>query len=729
MLKLKKLFNATFIKLVFIGLALMTGIHPIISYAMTKSAQSSIINGRPWYDPSQDCTIDNTVSDSSNTPAASDSTNVSNRDKLAGLVFARAYTLNDVTSLKTGKAGGIFLGPQNKDDRAFFDGVKGALAGSTVFTAVDFEGGRVQRPGSGIVGAVPSAQELGSKSVEEVKAIAKTSGQQLANLGINMDFAPVVDIGGTNTAVIGDRAFGNDANTVTEKAGAFAAGLSESGVISVLKHFPGHGSRNGDSHTGPVSIGGLAELEARDLKPYQTLSQNAKTAIMMGHLKVAEWGETPTSLNPQAYEYIRQVLNFNGVVITDALDMQGISDPPDEAGRAVAAIKAGADAALLNSPGQFAPTVQKLEAELASGGLTQTRVDEAFGRLSALRTSSNAQPIQSEGCGPCPTGGTIPVDGDNPKRMFEYLVSKGLSAAQAAGVTGNAMAESSPLIDPTIVSPSGYRGIFQWDKNNRWPRLVSWAQSKDKEPLTFEAQLEFAYQEAEERGNIEGLKQQTSVELATWYWGRYYEVAIIGGNASNTPLTNVQHLDKRTTFARSVLDQLGGSSGSGAAAQTYGCVSASGQATLVGDLAWPVDVRFWQQEQSWFTKPHHDYPAADIPVPTNTAIYSMSSGTVEFITEGYGGGCGEGVAIKTGGALFQYCHGIPGSLKVGPGQSVRAGDQIFMSDNTGNSTGPHLHLGIKVGGVKRCPQELFKKMGAGETSIDLANLPIDGCSY
>lgn len=147
------------------------------------------------------------------------------------------------------------------------------------------------------------------------------------------------------------------------------------------------------------------------------------------------------------------------------------------------------------------------------------------------------------------------IGNDNIERIFNYFIGKGLTREQAAGIAGNAMQESSG--DPTAVSSSGYRGIFQWDKNIRWPRLEEFARNRGLDPNTLEAQLEFAYEEAVQRNNIEGLKQQTTVELATWFWGRFYEVAIIGGSTSTTPMTNVQHLENRVRYAQEALASYG----------------------------------------------------------------------------------------------------------------------------------------------------------------------------
>ncbi|MDQ5913776.1 MAG: beta-N-acetylhexosaminidase, partial [Patescibacteria group bacterium] len=200
-------------------------------------------------------------SDTTESGGSSNSTkDMTIRDKVAKLLFIRATTPEQIKAASDAKVGGIFVrNPGNANDSNLYNSIKTQATGTLI--AVDFEGGRVQAPGPDITGDLPSAQEMGQLSEDQIKALGKDMGTKLAALGITMDFAPVVDIGGNNSAVIGDRAFANDPEGVTAKAGAFAEGLREAGITPVLKHFPGHGSKDGDSHAGPVATEPLATLE------------------------------------------------------------------------------------------------------------------------------------------------------------------------------------------------------------------------------------------------------------------------------------------------------------------------------------------------------------------------------------------------------------------------------------------------------------------------------------
>jgi murein DD-endopeptidase MepM/ murein hydrolase activator NlpD len=168
-----------------------------------------------------------------------------------------------------------------------------------------------------------------------------------------------------------------------------------------------------------------------------------------------------------------------------------------------------------------------------------------------------------------------------------------------------------------------------------------------------------------------------------------------------------------------------------------GSAAASGGTLASGDFAWPVPEKYVQDDWDWFTKPHHDHPSSDIPVPEGTEVYSVTAGKVTYVCKGYCGGYGNVVAIDYKDGLFRYQHGLDGSIKVKVGDTVTPGQQIMTSDNTGFSTGAHLHVSIETGGsgasartTEHCPQALWIAMKANDTktlSEPFANLPTTGC--
>jgi hypothetical protein len=171
-----------------------------------------------------------------------------------------------------------------------------------------------------------------------------------------------------------------------------------------------------------------------------------------------------------------------------------------------------------------------------------------------------------------PTNATL-AGSDNIEKAFNFFKGKGLSDDQAAGIVGNLIAESS--LDPEADSGSGYKGIAQWNVGGRWDQFLAWAESTGAEPYSLGAQLNYAWKEANDRGNIAGIKKHDDYKLATWYWGRYFEVAIIDGSTSETPMTNVQNLDGRVIAAGQTLDKYGGGSGGVVVSSgtTSGCAS------------------------------------------------------------------------------------------------------------------------------------------------------------
>lgn len=146
-----------------------------------------------------------------------------------------------------------------------------------------------------------------------------------------------------------------------------------------------------------------------------------------------------------------------------------------------------------------------------------------------------------------------------------------------------------------------------------------------------------------------------------------------------------------------------------------------------GDYALPLERRWYDEHPEWFTKTHHDYPAADIPVPTGTFLYAVTTGVV--VSTPASGRCGVGVVLNgDDGAQYTYCHGLPGSQAVATGERVRSGELLMSSASTGNSTGPHLHFGIRVNGQNRCPQPFFVAIVEGQP-LDPHGLPASGCTH
>ena len=162
----------------------------------------------------------------------------------------------------------------------------------------------------------------------------------------------------------------------------------------------------------------------------------------------------------------------------------------------------------------------------------------------------------------------------------------------------------------------------------------------------------------------------------------------------------------------------------GAAGSSANCPA--GGLAVSGDYALPVDRSWYDDHPDWFTRPHHDYPAVDIPVPTGTPIYAVTNGVV--VSTPTSGRCGVGVVLNgDDGAQYTFCHGGPGTHAVAVGDRVAVGEHLLDSASTGNSTGPHLHFAIRVDGAARCPQNLLVSVANGGP-LAPTSLPKHGCS-
>jgi beta-N-acetylhexosaminidase len=253
-----------------------------------------------------------------------------------------------------------------------------------VSVAIDEEGGRVQRIDE-LDGSVPSARVMArTMSVEQVRELGRTRGKAMSARGVTVDYAPDADVSDQpDRSVIGDRSFAGDPEVVRQYAMAFAAGLEESGVQPVLKHFPGHGRADGDSHKGLVQTPPLADLRKLDLVPYQRIGEYGQAGVMVGHLQVPDLtGDAPASLSPAAYQLLRKDYAFTGPIITDDLGaMRAISDRYELPDAVLIALQSGADQALWSSGDRVAEVLDKLESAVASGKLPESQVRDSAARV------------------------------------------------------------------------------------------------------------------------------------------------------------------------------------------------------------------------------------------------------------------------------------------------------------------------------------------------------------
>jgi len=234
-----------------------------------------------------------------------------------------------------------------------------ALRQPPLLIAVDHEGGRVQRFREGFT-ALPAMRELGAvwdRDTDAARRLAETVGYVLAAElrahGVDLSFAPVLDVDHGNSSVIGDRAFHSNPAAISDLGAGVMRGLSNGGMSAVGKHFPGHGHVRADSHH-EISVDDrpLAALEASDLKPFRRLIQNGLGGIMPAHVIYPAVDSKPAGFSERWLKQIlRRQLGFNGMIFSDDLSMEGASAAGGVVELAYAAFRAGCDMVLVcNDP-------------------------------------------------------------------------------------------------------------------------------------------------------------------------------------------------------------------------------------------------------------------------------------------------------------------------------------------------------------------------------------------
>jgi beta-N-acetylhexosaminidase len=251
---------------------------------------------------------------------------------------------------------------------------------------VDQEGGIVARLGAPLT-EWPTPLSYGAAgSVPLTKDAGRALASELAPLGFNLDFAPDADVTiGPADPTIGARSMSGNPDQAGQHAVAFSQGMQEAGVLPTLKHFPGHGSVTVDSHQGlPVQPAGIPELEARDWKPFRAAVAAGMPMIMTGHIAVpALEPGVPASLSAPTYATLRG-MGFNGVAVTDALNMGAIQQKYPGGSAAPAALAAGAD--LLLMPADVAKSHAAIVDAVAAGTVKAERLDEAATRVATMLT-------------------------------------------------------------------------------------------------------------------------------------------------------------------------------------------------------------------------------------------------------------------------------------------------------------------------------------------------------
>lgn len=320
-------------------------------------------------------------------------------------------TADDRRRLTHPLVGGVILFTRNYSGPQQLLGLTAAIHGlrnPPLIIAVDHEGGRVQRFRDGFT-AIPAMRELGriwDAGAQRARQLATEAGfvlaAELRAHGVDLTFAPVLDVDHGSSSVIGDRALHSDPRAVAELARALLQGFRQAGMSGVGKHFPGHGHVRGDSHLEvPVDERPFEEIESADLAPFRRAIEAGLGAVMPAHVIYSSVDSRPAGYSAHwLKQVLRGKLGFGGVVFSDDLAMEGASVAGAVVDRAQAALSAGCDMALLcnkpddadelldgldySMPAVSMARLARIHGRAGAAGMAQLREDAHYAR--ALRS-------------------------------------------------------------------------------------------------------------------------------------------------------------------------------------------------------------------------------------------------------------------------------------------------------------------------------------------------------
>ena len=324
-------------------------------------------------------------------------------DKVAGLFIVTPEAITGVnTAVKAGEGtqqalakyavGGIVYFAKNMQSEAQ---LKEMIENTQLYTkyplfiAVDEEGGSVSRVAkAGIAEGVDSAKAIGATGdAANAYQAGTTIGTYLSDLGFNLNFAPVADLANIEGSIMESRAYGSDAATVTPFVTSMMQGLEENDVTACLKHFPGIGSTTKDTHDGLASTDRSKEdFQANEFAVFQAAIDAGANMIMVGHMSAASLAgdNTPSSLSGDVVTGIlRNEMNYDGVIITDALNMSAISEYYGSDQAAILALKAGCDMVLM--PEDFEEAYNGVLQAVADGVISEERINDSLRRIYRIK--------------------------------------------------------------------------------------------------------------------------------------------------------------------------------------------------------------------------------------------------------------------------------------------------------------------------------------------------------
>ncbi|CEG27118.1 beta-N-acetylhexosaminidase [Bacillus sp. B-jedd] len=259
---------------------------------------------------------------------------------------------------------------------------------------IDQEGGRITRLPGGLINFPPNEQIGKVNNPKFSYKVGTLLGRELKEFGLNLDFAPVLDINSNpNNPVIGDRSFGNNVEIVSKLGIQTMKGIQSQNVITTIKHFPGHGDTSVDSHLDlPIVNKSLKELKDLELIPFERAINQGADVVMVAHILLPQLDKTnPAAISKAVMtDLLRKQLGFTGVIITDDMTMGAITEHFDIGKAAVESVKAGSDIILVGHDyNNVVKIISSLKAAVRNGEISEQRLNESIERIIQLKKKYN----------------------------------------------------------------------------------------------------------------------------------------------------------------------------------------------------------------------------------------------------------------------------------------------------------------------------------------------------
>jgi beta-glucosidase-like glycosyl hydrolase/CubicO group peptidase (beta-lactamase class C family) len=332
------------------------------------------------------------------------------REKIAQLFMVAAYSNRDqehvdeiADLVKKEKIGGLCFFQGGPVGQAQLTNHYQSLADVPLLISMDAEWGLGMRLDSTI--SYPRQMMLGAMDDNRlIYHMGADIARQLKRMGVHVNFAPVIDINNNpNNPVINTRAFGEDKEMVTQKGLAYMLGLQDNGIIACAKHFPGHGDTDTDSHYDlPLLNHSLDRIDTLELYPFKKLIESGVASVMVAHLEIPQLESQAKYAASLSYNVVSSLLieelGFNGLIITDALNMKGVSDFYKPVELNYLALKAGNDVILF--PSEVKASINKIEREVKRGRFPEKEIDRRCRKIIEAKYRvglNNYNPIEIKG--------------------------------------------------------------------------------------------------------------------------------------------------------------------------------------------------------------------------------------------------------------------------------------------------------------------------------------------